>query len=53
MMMKKKTINSIKEVIQESVRVFIFPHILPDGDTIGSAYALASYLHSLGKEVRS
>jgi len=52
MMMKKKTINSIKEVIQDSMRVFIFPHILPDGDTIGSAFAMASYLHSLGKEVK-
>lgn len=53
MTMKKmmKTINSIKEVIEKNERIYVFPHILPDGDTIGSAYALGSYLKSIGKDV--
>jgi len=45
------TTNKIQSLIGESMRIFIFPHILPDGDTIGSAYALASYIRNLGKEV--
>ena len=44
-------IHLINEEISKTDRIIVIPHILPDGDCIGSAAALAMVLESLGKEV--
>ena len=49
-MLKEKTEpTAIAEAIKQSQSVFIAGHLKPDGDTIGSALALASLLKRLGK----
>ena len=42
--------NEIKKALRDAARVVILPHINPDWDTIGSSFALAEHLRSLGKE---
>jgi len=47
----KAKINQIAKIIKESKTFFIAGHQKPDGDSIGSALALASVLKNLGKKV--
>lgn len=49
--MKKKTTNirEVVEVIDKADNILILPHILPDGDTIGSSIALYLALKKIGK----
>ena len=42
--------SSIKSKIDENHKIFITSHINPDGDSMGSAYAMFKYLESLGKD---
>ncbi|WZL74890.1 bifunctional oligoribonuclease/PAP phosphatase NrnA [Clostridiaceae bacterium 35-E11] len=42
-------IKEIIEVIRNKKNILILPHILPDGDTIGSSIALNLVLKSMGK----
>ncbi|WP_176461602.1 DHH family phosphoesterase [Anaeromicrobium sediminis] len=42
----------IIDVIKESNKIIILPHIMPDGDTIGSSMALCLALKRLGKDVK-
>ena len=44
-------IEDIAKVLKDSSRVVIFSHTAPDGDTLGSAAALAMALEKLGKAV--
>jgi phosphoesterase RecJ-like protein len=43
-------ISKISKIIRQSKTFFIAGHIKPDGDSIGSALALASVLSRLGKK---
>ena len=45
-----KIITEILEAINKCRTFFIAGHIKPDGDTVGSGLALASFLHRLGKK---
>jgi phosphoesterase RecJ-like protein len=45
-----KNISEISQIIKQSKTFFIAGHIKPDGDSIGSALALASILNRLGKK---
>lgn len=42
-------IESFKEIINNSKRVVIVPHLNPDGDAIGSSFALRTVLTNMGK----
>ncbi len=42
--------NNIIQAIKESSRVLLFPHIHPDGDALGSCFALCSSLRAAGKQ---
>ncbi len=42
--------KQISEKLNGAQRILIFPHINPDWDTVGSAFAMQEYLKSLGKE---
>lgn len=50
MTMNKMHDNKFVEAMKKGERVLILPHILPDGDTIGSALALFLALKKMGKE---
>lgn len=41
----------LSKVIETYKRIYVFPHMLPDGDTLGSAVALTRFLESINKEV--
>lgn len=43
-------ISQIITILQQAKRVAIFSHQNPDGDAMGSSYALKLALHSLGKQ---
>lgn len=43
--------NSIINTLRGSKKVIILPHILPDGDTLGSSLALKKALKTLGSDV--
>ena len=43
--------KQISETLQKYQRILLFPHINPDWDSAGSAFALAEYLRAQGKEV--
>lgn len=45
------TRNEVIDVLRGRKEIIILPHILPDGDTLGSALGLRSALHSLGSNV--
>jgi phosphoesterase RecJ-like protein len=45
-----KKISKISKIIEQSKTFFIAGHIKPDGDSIGSALAIASVLNRLGKK---
>ena len=40
----------IKNIIDKHHKIFITSHINPDGDSMGSAYAMYKYLDALGKD---
>jgi phosphoesterase RecJ-like protein len=42
--------SQIKSIIDERDKIFISSHINPDGDSLGSAYAMYNYLNYLGKD---
>lgn len=49
-----KEFTEIKNELEKSRRVLLVAHSAPDGDTIGSVFALKEYLSSfLGKEVKA
>ncbi len=50
--MKQLLINDVAQLLLSYDNVEILTHIYPDGDTIGSAYALCMAMQSLGKNVR-
>ncbi|MBR5459563.1 MAG: DHH family phosphoesterase [Clostridia bacterium] len=45
-------LRDVAELLKSSDKIEIFTHIHPDGDALGSAYALASALKKLGKTAR-
>jgi len=45
-----KKISEISKIIKQSKTFFIAGHIKPDGDSLGSAFTLASVLNRLGKK---
>jgi len=45
-----KKISEISKIIEQSKTFFIAGHVKPDGDSLGSALALASVLNRLGKK---
>ena len=44
--------SKIEQIISENEKIFISTHINPDGDSIGSAFAMYHYLKNLGKDCR-
>jgi len=50
-MKKNSTIKEIRDKLMDANSVLIFPHILMDGDTLGSSIALARGLRKMGKAV--
>lgn len=48
--MNLETIQKIKTTLETYGQYVILPHIMPDGDTIGSSAALAHFLKSAGKK---
>ena len=48
--MNLEAIQKIKTTLESYDRYVILPHIMPDGDTIGSSAALAHFLHQMGKQ---
>ncbi|OGS21385.1 MAG: hypothetical protein A2252_05370 [Elusimicrobia bacterium RIFOXYA2_FULL_39_19] len=50
-MTKIKTINKLLSIFKKESSFLITGHINPDGDTVGSALALASWLKKLKKDV--
>lgn len=42
-------IESFKEIVENSKRIVIVPHLNPDGDAIGSSFALRRVLRNMGK----
>ena len=42
--------HQIKSIIDKHDKIFISSHINPDGDSLGSAYAMYKYLDSIGKD---
>ena len=49
-MRNKAAFNEILNIISNSNKCLIFPHIVADGDTIGSSVALCAALRDMGKE---
>ncbi len=47
---ENNTLESIGGILEAAESVYIFPHILMDGDAMGSAAALCRTLRSLGKK---
>lgn len=47
--MNVQAIQRIKKTLESYNRYVILPHIMPDGDTVGSAAALAHFLQQAGK----
>lgn len=48
--MNLEAIQTIKKTLENYNSYIILPHIMPDGDTIGSSAALAQFLHQAGKK---
>lgn len=42
--------NQIQSIINKHDKIFISSHINPDGDSVGSAYAVYNYLDAIGKD---
>ncbi|WP_129597022.1 DHH family phosphoesterase [Anaerophilus nitritogenes] len=49
-MNKNNDLNCVVDVIEKSEKIIILPHILPDGDTIGSSMALCLALRKIKKD---
>ncbi|MFA5527242.1 MAG: bifunctional oligoribonuclease/PAP phosphatase NrnA [Peptostreptococcales bacterium] len=49
MMRNEAAYKNIIKILKDSEDIYIFPHILPDGDAIGSSTALCRALIKLGK----
>ncbi len=47
--MNLEAIQQIKKTLENYDNYVILPHVMPDGDTIGSSAALAHFLHQAGK----
>ncbi len=52
-MSKPLTVAEVAALLREQDRILILMHQYPDGDTIGSGYALCRALQQLGKQVRT
>lgn len=50
--MKKISLNEVADVLKSKNNIEILTHAYPDGDTLGSAYALCLALQQLGKNAR-
>lgn len=48
--MNLEAIQTIKTTLENYNNYIILPHVMPDGDTIGSSAALAQFLHQAGKK---
>ena len=48
----KITLEEMCDELQKVNRVVVAGHVIPDGDAVGSALALAMILKSIGKDVR-
>ena len=42
--------NKIQSIVEKHDKIFISSHINPDGDSLGSAYAMYKFLDSIGKD---
>ncbi len=51
-MSERITVARAAALLKEQDRILILTHQFPDGDTLGSAYALCRALRALGKQVR-
>ncbi len=51
-MSDRVTVSQAVALLREADRILILTHHFPDGDTLGSGYALCRALHSLGKQAR-
>jgi len=49
--MSQRTAKQIYTKLKEAQNILLVPHMNPDGDAIGSVFALARYLDDLGKKV--
>ena len=47
----EKEIKKIIEIVDKNKSFFITSHVYPDGDSVGSQLALASFLERMGKDV--
>ena len=50
--MGKVNYSKIEQIISENEKIFISTHINPDGDSLGSAFAMYHYLKKIGKDCR-
>ena len=50
--MGKVNYSKIEQIISENEKIFISTHINPDGDSLGSAFAMYHYLKKIGKNCR-
>jgi phosphoesterase RecJ-like protein len=48
----KVNYSKIEQIISENEKIFISTHINPDGDSLGSAFAMYHYLKKIGKDCR-
>lgn len=48
--MNLEAIQKIKKTLEDFNNYVILPHVMPDGDTLGSSAALAHFLHQAGKK---
>ena len=48
--MKKSTLKQIANKLKEAETILMYPHVIMDGDTLGSSVALCIALRKMGKE---
>lgn len=46
------SLNQVKEILEEKDKFYILTHQYPDGDTLGSSYALCMALQKIGKKAK-
>lgn len=51
-MSERITVSQAAEILKDADRILILTHQFPDGDTLGSGYALCRALRVLGKQAR-
>lgn len=49
-MMKKSTLKEIAGKLKEAETILLYPHVIMDGDTLGSSIALCAALRKIGKK---